>query len=375
MRAILLFSAAIVMSGQQVNAQDTSSRSEQAYAQRYGVNLTEARKNIDAQHRAGKLRAELESTEPETFAGMYVDHGKTLRIVAKFKGDASSIMAKHAVDFPVSTEGSSITLAELRSAQEETYRQLKGHGIESASQINERTGELEFFVNDPIAAQGLGGQLKHAKLLHFKKAKDLRPGGEASVEGGRSLASGGAQACTSGFVVYKTGLSNNSTRYILTAGHCPNTLTYNGVSLPFVGEKYAAPSQNDFQWHSRGTFVQPTNEIYEGLSSNLKITAVWPYSNMMVGDWICKWGAVTGFTCGNISSLNYNSLGDGGFVRVDGGGVDLSSPGDSGGPWYYDAYNEAWGIHQNHASDNTLDAVFMPVSRISVAGLAVLTTP
>ncbi len=343
-------------------------------AKRLGVSNDEAKDHLDLQHKAGKYRAEIEAAEPDTFAGMYVEHSPKFRVVVRFTGDARSALARHVTDLPVEGDVAELSMRSLRAIQNETYSDLKANNIESASQISERDGSVEFFVLDPAAAESVRGKLRHAGKIKFKKASRLSRG-EAVVEGGRPLNNGGLLSCTSGFVVYKTGLGNTATRYILTAGHCPNTLTYNGVSLPFVGEKYVAYDVYDYQWHSRGAFVQPTNEIYDGLSSNLKITAVWPMSNMNVGDFICKWGAVTGFTCGNISSLNYNSLGNGGFVRVNGGGVDLSSPGDSGGPWYYDAYSEAWGVHQNDASDNSLDAVFMPVSRISASSLAVLITP
>lgn len=305
---------------------------------------------------------------------MYVEHGPKFRVVVRFTGDAKGALARHATDLPVEAQTAPVSLLSLKAIQNETYADLKANNIDSASQISERDGSIEFFVVDPAGAEGVRNKLRHGDKIKFKKANKLGKG-EAMVEGGRQLNSGGTLSCTSGFVVYKTGLGNTATRYILTAGHCPNSLTYNGIALPFVGEKYAAYDVYDYQWHTRGTYVQPTNEIYEGLSANRKITAIWPMSNMNVGDYICKWGAVTGFTCGTISSLNYNSLGSGGFVRVDGGGVDLSSPGDSGGPWYYDAYGEAWGIHQNSAADNDLDAVFMPVSRISASSLAILTTP
>lgn len=343
-------------------------------SKRLGISPNQAKEHLERQHKAGRYRAEIESTESESFAGMYVEHAPKFRVVVRFTGDAADAALRHPTDLPVEAQTANSSLRSLKAIQNETYADLKANNIESSSQISERDGSIDFFVTDPVAAEAVKGKLRHGDKVRFRKATKLSKG-EAAVEGGRPLNSGGSLSCTSGFVVYKTGLGNTATRYILTAGHCPNTLTYNGIALPFVGEKYAAYDVNDYQWHTRGAFLQPTNEIYEGLASNLKITAVWPLANMNVGDFICKWGSVTGFTCGNISSLNYNSLGSGGFVRVDGGGVDLSSPGDSGGPWYYDAYGEAWGIHQNDAADNSLDAVFMPVSRISASSLAVLTTP
>jgi len=59
----------------------------------------------------------------------------------------------------------------------------------------------------------------------------------------------------------------------------------------------------------------------------------------------------------------------------DDNNANLSSGGDSGGPWYHGSYNEAWGIHTDDAFDNPNDAIFMPVDRITSASIAILTSP
>lgn len=96
---------------------------------------------------------------------------------------------------------------------------------------------------------------------------------------------------------------------------------------------------------------------------------------MNTGDFICKYGNATGFTCGSIVSTNYDALGAGGFVRVSDAGNNLSSGGDSGGPWFYDQYREAWGIHSDDVPGSPNDAIFMPVDRITSAGIQILTSP
>ena len=83
---------------------------------------------------------------------------------------------------------------------------------------------------------------------------------------------------------------------------------------------------------------------------------------------------VTDFTCGRIVTKYYDLMGHTGFVLVR-GVENMSSGGDSGGPWFYDQYNEAWGIHTDDGREDPNDAVFMPVSYISASGLAVLTEP
>lgn len=82
----------------------------------------------------------------------------------------------------------------------------------------------------------------------------------------------------------------------------------------------------------------------------------------MYGDYVCKFGKTTGFTCGTVSSTvydpgtNFNPT----FVLVDSPmGIDLSLGGDSGAPWYSGSI--AYGLHHDSSSFNALDAVFMSI--------------
>jgi hypothetical protein len=113
-------------------------------------------------------------------------------------------------------------------------------------------------------------------------------------------------------------------------------MTYNGVTLPDAGRKFVPGTSYDYQWHTTPGFTL-TNVIYEGLPDLRRINYVWPHANMYEDDFICKWGTITGFTCGRIITKYYDMMGHPGFVLVR--GVDnLSSKGDSGGPWFYDQY-------------------------------------
>jgi hypothetical protein len=144
-----------------------------------------------------------------------------------------------------------------------------------------------------------------------------------------------------------------------------------------VGYKYEAYTSYDYAWHSTPGFSALTNVIYDGIDTSQRITYVWPYASMNVGDWVCKWGSETQYTCGQIVSKVYNAFGHPGFVQVHNpDNLNLSSEGDSGAPWYYDVYEEAWGSHSDSADAvNPNDAIYMPMSYISVSGHAVLTTP
>jgi len=357
----------------QTDLSSGESRANARYAQTFGVTVQEAEGRLARRREIGALNARLEQEQADTFGGMYVEHGPVYRVVVRFTADSAATLARYTQDPLFVPEAAAVTVREMVSTQRRVYDLLKALNIESASQVRVSSGRVEFFVADPAAAQALvaAGTLAVPSYVTFGRAVDLSPEREGNAEGGRPLSGG---VCTSGYVVFNT---STRTRYLLTAGHCGHTgtaMTYNGVTLPRAGSKYEPGTSYDYQWHTAPGFTL-TNLIYEGFATPLRITAVWPRANMVEGDFICKWGNATGYTCGNIVTKQYDLLGHPGFVLVrDINGVDLSRGGDSGGPWYYDSYNEAWGIHTDNGRENPNDAVFMPIEYISASGLAVLTT-
>lgn len=362
----LIFAGAAVA---QTASDESRARFLKYYADTYGVSADEAAKQIVRQREAAKFASQIKKSEVASYAGHYIEHSPVHRVVFKFTGDAAATLARYTQD-PFYVAGTvAVPLSELKSTQSTVYGLLKGLGLESVSRIDYPTNRVEFYVADPAAAQALvaAGTLKIPSYVTFGKALDLSPQREASVEGGRPIG-----ACTTGYTIYKTGTTN---RYITTAGHCSNTMTYNGVSLPTAGENWAPNTAYDYQWHTVPTsFTRPTNVIYEGRAALFTIEGVWFYEDMQVGDDVCKWGSETGYSCGKIYDLHYNLLGAPGFVRVR-GTYNLSEGGDSGGPWYEPYWKEAWGTHSDHAREDLNDAVFMPVSYMSATGHAVLTTP
>lgn len=85
----------------------------------------------------------------------------------------------------------------------------------------------------------------------------------------------------------------------------------------------------------------------------------------------------TAYTCGYISSKNFVYQGAATYIRVDNtaGYNDLSSGGDSGGPWFLS--NTAYGIHVGAPTDDPNDAVYMAVNYVDSSGLGitVMTSP
>ena len=189
---------------------------------------------------------------------------------------------------------------------------------------------------------------------------------EADIHGGLALST-----CTSGFSVE----DGEGTSGITTAGHCGESQAYDGTDLDFEEEK--EETNYDIQWHTAPGFTV-TNEIqWWETGSTREITDTVGRSSQSVGDYVCKYGKTSYYTCGYISDTSFWPSGlSATFIRVDntGGYDDLSSGGDSGGPWFLSG--DAYGTHVGAPSSDTNDAIYMAVNYISPGiGVNVMTSP
>jgi hypothetical protein len=141
---------------------------------------------------------------------------------------------------------------------------------------------------------------------------------------------------------------------------------YNGTYLPFQDKAYGGPY--DFQWYTAPGF-NVRNLAYDS-TNNRYIFSTKHRINQAVGEWVCKYGAVTGYTCGYIIDKNFNPGGDmnSTLIRVHRDGYNLSALKDSGGPWF--SLNTAYGLHVGGIG---FDAYYMAINYIDVLGLSVLT--
>jgi hypothetical protein len=191
---------------------------------------------------------------------------------------------------------------------------------------------------------------------------------EADIYGGLALSS-----CTSGFSVQ----NSEGLRGITTAAHCPNSLSYNGSSLTFQSEILSG--SYDIQWMRAPGFTV-TNKIQSSSSGATRnITSTKHRNDQVIGGYVCKYGKTSGYTCGYISDKNIcpSSVPNCGatFIRVDNtaGYNDLSSSGDSGGPWFL--VNTAYGTHVGSPGDDPNDAIYMAVNYVGGLGVSVMTSP
>jgi hypothetical protein len=62
------------------------------------ISEEEANRRVQVMREAAKLAARLETEEPVRFAGLYVEHQPTFRVVVKLVGNADGLLARYTSD-------------------------------------------------------------------------------------------------------------------------------------------------------------------------------------------------------------------------------------------------------------------------------------
>ena len=153
-----------------------------------------------------------------------------------------------------------------------------------------------------------------------------------------------ATACTWGFTV-----AHDSLHRIVTAGHCGSSQGYGYLPFTFVPGEELNSGDVDAQVHD--IYDYPTNNVDNAIQKGLStqsITSVLDHADLDINDNLCHQGATTGWSCGQISSVNSAQIDGGGsnVLRVDGNGIN-SGLGDSGGPYVWNT--SAIGLHEGVA--------------------------
>ena len=151
---------------------------------------------------------------------------------------------------------------------------------------------------------------------------------------------------------------------MLSAGHC-NVITshWRSRTLVLQGNNYAATHQDtvwgddgDSSWYT--TSEWESDNFYISTTQTRDVTGYEARANMQ-GDFVCRFGVASGFSCGVVVSTNYDPSYDvcGWWLGCDNRWVKVESStlkscgGDSGGPWFQG--RTAYGVHSG--SDNASD--------------------
>lgn len=352
-----------------------------SYAQMHKVSLIEAKKRLARQPDIARLDKQLARERPDVFAGLYIEHEPTYRVVVKFTQDAKATLARYTSDPVFVAETAPYSLEFLTAAQDELGEQLVKSKTEFELGLDLRSSAIDVSVRDPAAVSAqLAGFKSANKFIRVHKASGfIEP--TAQVVGGGQL-DGASDRCTAGFNVV------NSVKVLglVTAGHCVDSMTYmTGLSVPlsFVSEMNVG--SYDLQWHmqtSSGVKRTQPNVINTpgGPSPTMTITSAPDSTTLPVGATVCKSGITTRYTCGQIADKSAQSMWMGQlgtYIRVHNAqNKVMTEQGDSGGPVY--GTNAAYGIVHGRGGTGTPtrnDLYFMPIERLAGLGLSVVTEP
>ncbi|HJH27157.1 MAG TPA: hypothetical protein C5S37_10425 [Methanophagales archaeon] len=275
----------------------------QVYASNMNVSVEEAILRFQLQDIAGDLDAELTTNETETFAGLWIEHTPEFRVVVQFTRDGEETIRPYMKQYAklanlVEVRTAKVPLVDLQKAQANASYSARALDIPVESDINVFNNSVELYVAKANKSQ-FDNALQKGNIRLPDKVKvrvitvDTLMNHEADIYGGLPL-----RTCTSGFSV-KEGI----TKGITTAGHCSNTQSYNGNSLTFESEKETG--SYDIQWHTAPGYTV-TNKIRTSSGGSTRdITATKSRSSQAIGNYVCKYGKTSHYTCGYISSKNF----------------------------------------------------------------------
>lgn len=329
----------------------------ESYAAEFGVDVDEALRRLRLQREIGALNARLQAAYPETFAGLTIEHQPEFAVVARFTrgGEAALQGVGPALAAVVRQERAAVPLRRLQTRLETAFARVQARGIPAAGALNLRQNRPEIYVMPPVAEAARAAIPTETGAVVL--VVDRLPQPEALLYGGLSIST-----CTTGFYVKNA----SGTPGVTTAGHCGNSQSYGSTALSFLGESYSG--SYDIQWHNHSGSTYD-NIIKVGTTTR-SITGTVFRASQTTGEYVCKQGKTTGNTCGLISTTSHcvTSTGVCTWVYVSGGSVNLSEPGDSGGPWF--SGNLAYGTHVFGWGN---DSGYMAVDYFSGIGVTVVT--
>lgn len=365
--------------------------------QSYGLTQNEANERIELQDEIVALAEDLNSGDDANFTGLYVQHEPNFKIVLQFKSQSDKVDFKKTLDPKlrryVQTVAVKKSRAEISGDIDALIASFSGNEIPFAGGYDLRTSKYEFIVNSNEDARALRAQippnLRGSVSLTVDEVPTIEAAptgvrtGDSIIGGGtiRTTASSTGSRCTLGYSVRYTD-SGTAKNGILTSAHCPNTMFYDAgghwvtLSGPDVERRTGKYDYQIFDVTGLSTnyriMYRDLNGIPEFPSSGtFDLKRITSFMGQYRGQIVCKNGAVTGITCGEITNGNYVYNGSAGWIEVSKTRqADISAGGDSGGPWFYYPGSSreitGLGVHTAGAgTGSTSRAVYMPIDYIN----------
>ena len=148
-------------------------RDANEYARQREVSLGEAVQRLRYQDQIGEPAETLATNEPDTYAGLWIEHEPAYRIVVRFARDPEGTIRPYIEGLPfaglVEVRGARYTLAELEDIHAQTLAQLDELDFGVSSSLSVQENRIEVYVSDRAWVES-----------------ELRRAGAALPEGGRA---------------------------------------------------------------------------------------------------------------------------------------------------------------------------------------------
>ena len=381
----------------------------------YGISQQEAERRIDLQQTIISLSESLNTKNDPNYGDMYIQQEPVYKIVLLFTDN------KDRLDFIKSLDPKLQRWVQVKQAKRsrDTYIKelesinelLRNANILFASKYDLESQKYIISVESKSdinvakkALQGIGlqgdftvkvGGIPSIETVSGSKTGDKIYGGQQVWTTWDSASNKhNYNYCSLGYGVSYTS-AGVTKKGVVTAGHCKSPVYLNlGGRVVTLSNPIVQKIQRDTSDYNKGdgindkydyqiwdvTGLDINNQIqYKDLngipefpsSGIMNLTSITTFMNQKKGMVVCKSGVTTGITCGTITNGNATHDGVAGWIEVGNSKqANLSSGGDSGGPWFlYPGTSSnitGVGIHTagNREDYPTDFAIYMPIDYI-----------
>lgn len=162
------------------------------YAEEMNLSIDQAKARTINQDDAMMLSRRLQKELPDSFAGIWMEHYPTFKVVVRFTGDAQAQLARYTKDPRYVAQSAPRSLQFLLETQQEMAAQLAAAGIKFEGGTDIKTSELTLRVYDASAARkALAKLLSVVDFIRIEEVKGVDPSKDfiqtTDISGGRRL--------------------------------------------------------------------------------------------------------------------------------------------------------------------------------------------
>ncbi|WP_308425933.1 S1 family peptidase [Actinokineospora fastidiosa] len=335
-------------------------------ARDHGVSTAEAARRIERQDAQLAMADEMKARLGQRFGGAWIDHDRGGRLTVAVAGPekaTAGALTRTVTDAAASkglTDTHTVfvkrTEADLDRISARLAERIAGansgaeHGLQSAIDVTRNLVRLDLPKDKALtkAQQEVVNWARNTygdaiEVAHYANPSVPRYcGGQYSCDpplrSGLATYMGGGR-CTTAFMTYA-----GSYYYMLTAGHCAEMGSYFSVPTYTYGTQTVGVTAGyDFGYYGDSAVVrvsdaswwQPRGWVYPQ-------TAIRSYGYDYVGQYVCKQGSTTGYTCGQVTETNATVYYPGRTLTGMTWSTACVAAGDSGSGVYYGS--RAYGI-------------------------------